>query len=184
MWIQTIAPEKAEGKLRVVYEEIRGTRGKIANIFLAQGLNAAALKAHLDLYLAIMYGSSKLNRSQREVIATVVSVRNHCDYCVAHHSEALTRLVKDSAVAESLKQDMNSAKLDEKNRKMLTFSVKLTERPNDMEEEDLRRLRDAGFSDSEILDTVLVASYFNFVNRIALALGVEFGPDEMEGYKY
>ena len=53
-----------------------------------------------------------------------------------------------------------------------------------MSEEDIVALREKGLSDSEILSVNLIASYFNFVNRIALGLGVEFTPDEVGGYEY
>jgi len=45
-------------------------------------------------------------------------------------------------------------------------------------------LRNAGFSDSAILDTGLVISYFNFVNRMVLSLGVELEEDSGQNYKY
>jgi len=41
-----------------------------------------------------------------------------------------------------------------------------------------------GLTDEEILSVNLVTSYFNFVNRIALGLGVEFSEEEIKGYKY
>jgi len=46
------------------------------------------------------------------------------------------------------------------------------------------RLRQAGFSDEDILSINLIVSYFNFVNRIALGLGVEFSEAEVRGYNY
>lgn len=45
-------------------------------------------------------------------------------------------------------------------------------------------LRQVGFADEDILDINLIASYFNFVNRIADGLGVEFTPEEVQGYRY
>lgn len=184
MWIRVVTQDEAKGKLREIYDHITETRGKIANILLVQGLNPRALKAHLDLYLAVMYGPSKLSRTQREMIATVVSARNKCDYCVAHHAEALNQLVKDRTFVERLSRDLNSVTLDGRDRKLLEFALKLTERPADMQKSDIDQLRNEGFSDSAILDGVLAISYFNLVNRIALALGVEYDASEMTGYKY
>ena len=57
------------------------------------------------------------------------------------------------------------------------------EYPGDSREAHVRALREAGLDDSEVLDTTLVVAYFNFVNRIALGLGVEFSDDEVSGYK-
>jgi alkylhydroperoxidase family enzyme len=60
---------------------------------------------------------------------------------------------------------------------------KLTTAPGAMTESDLGELRAEGLSDSDILDITLVVGYFNFVNRIAVGLGVDFNADEMSGYR-
>jgi uncharacterized peroxidase-related enzyme len=184
MWIKVPSERQAEGKLQEVYTKIRETRGKIANIMLVQGLNPQALQAHVELYLAVMFGRSALSRAQREMIATLVSARNGCQYCVSHHSEALRHLIKDPQYVDMMLEDVNSVTLDEKNRRMIEFAIKLTQKPNEMREADVRKLREMGFSDSEILDIVLVVGYFNMVNRIASGLGVEYDREEVTGYKY
>ena len=56
---------------------------------------------------------------------------------------------------------------------MLDYAVKLTRAPDTMSETDVTQLRHAGMSDVEILDTCQLASYYNFVNRMAQGLGVE-----------
>jgi alkylhydroperoxidase family enzyme len=55
---------------------------------------------------------------------------------------------------------------------MLTYVEKLTRAPGDMTKADVVSLRDAGFSDRDILDICTVASYYAYVNRIADGLGV------------
>jgi len=55
---------------------------------------------------------------------------------------------------------------------MLDYAVKLTRAPWSVSEKDLRRLHQVGFEDREILDIVQVASYYNFVNRLADGLGL------------
>ena len=60
---------------------------------------------------------------------------------------------------------------------MLTYAVKLARHPEDMVREDVERLREAGFSDSGILDICQVTAYYSYVNRLAQGLGVE-----LEGY--
>ena len=59
---------------------------------------------------------------------------------------------------------------------------KLTTVPSAMTEVDLVELRAVGLTDNDILDLTLIVSYFNFVNRIALGLGVTFSADESSGY--
>lgn len=56
---------------------------------------------------------------------------------------------------------------------MLDYAAKLTLEPWNMSESDVEGLREAGFSDSAILDICQVTSYFAFVNRLADGLGVE-----------
>lgn len=63
-------------------------------------------------------------------------------------------------------------------RQLLYFARKLTLLPNSMSRRDTDDLRAAGLSDLEILQTVQVTAYYNYVNRTANALGVELEQDE------
>ena len=56
---------------------------------------------------------------------------------------------------------------------MLDYAVKLSLEPWDIEEVDVQELRDAGFSNTGILDIVHVTGYYAYVNRLADGLGVE-----------
>lgn len=56
---------------------------------------------------------------------------------------------------------------------MLDYAVKLTRDPGRMTANHTESLRDAGFDDRAILDICQVASYYNYVNRLADGLGVE-----------
>ena len=66
---------------------------------------------------------------------------------------------------------------------MLNYGPKLTEAPETMKSNDTESLKSVGFSDAQILRINMIASYFNFVNRIAVGLGIEFNEEEMKGYK-
>lgn len=55
---------------------------------------------------------------------------------------------------------------------MLEFARKLTNSPGDMRKADVEKLREAGLNDAAIVELASVAAYFNFINRIALGLGV------------
>jgi uncharacterized peroxidase-related enzyme len=75
-------------------------------------------------------------------------------------------------------------KLPKKEEIMLEYAVKLTKNPASVSESDIHHLRSVGFSDEEILQINLITSYFNFVNRVAEGLGVEFTAEEVKGYTY
>jgi uncharacterized peroxidase-related enzyme len=90
-----------------------------------------------------------------------------------HHGAALHMLTNDDKLVEALKSDYRKIHLDQKTREILNYAVKLTKCPGDIKDDDVKRLKETGCSDTEILDVCQIASYFNFVNRMAEGLGVK-----------
>lgn len=78
----------------------------------------------------------------------------------------------DNEFVEALKQDWRTAQLDERDTVMLTFVEKLTKNPLSIWRDDMDTLRNVGFDDTGILQITLIASFFNYINRVADALGV------------
>lgn len=183
-WIEIIDESVATGELKSVYDEITRSRGKLSNIMRIHSLRPDSMQAHLELYLKLMFSRSGLSRAERELLAVVVSSTNDCDYCIRHHAEALNAYWKDDQRVEAVVQDYGRVDLTGRERAMLDYAVLLTERPSAITEDRIQTLRDAGFSDRDILDINLIASYFNFVNRIAEGLGVTFSAEEAAGYRY
>ena len=68
--------------------------------------------------------------------------------------------------------DYANAPVSEQDRVMLDYVVKLTKDATEVSRDDHARLRDAGFDDKAILQITLIASWFNYINRVADALGV------------
>jgi len=182
-WIDEIDVGDAEGKLAETYVELEKKRGKVSNILRVHSLNPDALGNHLDLYMTVMFGRSGLSRLEREAIAVVVSANNDCEYCVNHHAESLRRYLDDEDVLNMLMTADGLETLEPRLSNIVRHAEKLTNAPGAMTETDLGELRAVGLSDKDILDLTLVTSYFNFVNRIALGLGVTFTAEEMSGYR-
>ncbi len=183
-WIRIVEENEADDELLKVYQQVKGSRGKISNILAVHSLHPPALQAHMDLYVAIMFGPSGLSREEREMVAVVVSAANRCPYCIQHHAAALSHYWKDSTKLEAFIREYGAIDLAPKMEAVLDYALKLTITPHDMVEADVQRLRDYGLADEDILMINLIVSYFNFVNRVALGLGVTFTADEVEGYKY
>ncbi len=78
-------------------------------------------------------------------------------------------------MAKILSEDYTRAPLEPADRAMLDFAVKLTRDATLVGPADLDRLREAGFEDRGILQITLIASWFNYINRVADALGVGRG---------
>ncbi|MCP4358478.1 MAG: hypothetical protein GY796_10725 [Chloroflexi bacterium] len=79
-WIKTVSLEEARGFLRKEYETALKRAGRIWHIVSIMSQNPRAMKSSMDFYGAIMVGRSPLSRSQREMLAVVVSSVNHCLY--------------------------------------------------------------------------------------------------------
>jgi len=182
-WIDEVDVDDADGKLEAIYAELVAKRGKVSNILKVHSLNPEAMENHLDLYMTAMFGKSGLSRAEREAVAVVVSATNDCAYCVNHHAEALRRHVKDDETLEMLIAADGLETLEPRLSNIVRHAEKLTSAPSAMTESDLGELRAVGLSDKDILDLSLVVAYFNFVNRIALGLGVGFSEEELSGYK-
>jgi uncharacterized peroxidase-related enzyme len=78
----------------------------------------------------------------------------------------------NNELVEALQQDYRSAPISESDRTMLDYVVKLTRDATKVSPDDHAKLRAAGFDDRGILQITLIASWFNYVNRVADALGV------------
>lgn len=91
------------------------------------------------------------------------------------HSEPLEHESGDPAVASAVAEGRFD-QLDDRIRVLCLYAVKLTLEPWSVERDDVEALRAAGFDDRAIVDANQVASYFNYVNRVADGLGVELEP--------
>jgi uncharacterized peroxidase-related enzyme len=78
----------------------------------------------------------------------------------------------DEDFVRELQEDYTRAPLSEQDRAMLDFVVQLTKDATRITREDHERLRAVGFDDKGILQITLIASWFNYINRVADALGV------------
>jgi alkylhydroperoxidase family enzyme len=78
----------------------------------------------------------------------------------------------DDALAAAIREDYTRAPISEQDRVMLAYVEKLTRDATQIQPEDHDRLRGVGFDDVGILQITLIASWFNYINRAADALGV------------
>jgi uncharacterized peroxidase-related enzyme len=78
----------------------------------------------------------------------------------------------DEDLMNALREDYRTAPLDERDRVMLDYVAELTRDATRVSPAHHERLRAAGFDDRGILQITLIASWFNYINRVADALGV------------
>jgi alkylhydroperoxidase family enzyme len=71
-----------------------------------------------------------------------------------------------------LQEDYRKAPISDQDKVMLDYVVQVTKDATRITKHDHRKLKDAGFDDKGILQITLIASWFNYINRVADALGV------------
>jgi uncharacterized peroxidase-related enzyme len=181
-WIKTISPAEADGPLRALYQRIAGPGGRVDNVLQIHSLRPHTLEAHMALYKNVLHHrGNRLPKWLLETIGIYVSLLNGCAYCVAHHCAGLRRLMQDearaTAIHRALETDGFAEIFDRREIAILEYVGQLTRNPAGLAESAIEAMRGAGLSDGEILEVNQVASYFAYVNRTVLGLGVTAAGD-------
>ena len=170
-WLRVPREDEAPPGVQKLFEQASERLGFIPNVFRVYALRPRHLELWDAFYNDLMRGESGLTKPQREMIAVVVSTVNRCHYCMVSHGAALRKLTGDPVLVEQLRTNYKYADLEPGERAMLDFAVKLTEESSRCTEDDVEALREAGWSDEDIMDITEVAAMFNFTNRLASGLG-------------
>lgn len=181
-WIKTVAYEQASGKLRRLYDRIKGADDNVDNIMLAHSLRPHTMEGHMALYKNVLHHSSNtLDKSYLEIIGVYVSILNNCEYCVEHHFAGLVRLLQDQeradAIRRALEKDDPASAFHDKELAGLMYARKLTVEPFAIDVNVIEELRQSGFDDGEILEINQVSAYFAYANRTVLGLGINTDGD-------
>lgn len=128
---------------------------------------------------AIMFAPGGLSRAERELGATVESVRNGCVYCTAVHAQRFEQLAKRNDVIRQLFEQpdqLDRVGTTPRERAIVAFSAQLGLQPQTVAAADVQALRDAGLDDREVLDLVHAVALFAWANRLMLNLGEAVWP--------
>jgi uncharacterized peroxidase-related enzyme len=176
-WIKTIPYEEAKGKLLHLYDRIKGPESNVDNVMLAHSLRPHSMEGHMALYKFVLHHTNnKIPKWFLEVAGVYTSILNSCDYCVDHHFAGMSRLLNNDERARKIRsalETQNMAKIFNAKECMALYYVKmLTIYQMNITEDDIEKLRSVGWDDGEILELNQVTSYFNYVNRMVLGLGI------------
>lgn len=176
-WIETIDYADANGRLKKIYERVKGPNNNIDNVLKLHSLRPHTLTGHMTLYKSVLHHSgNNLPKWYLEALGVYVSQLNECSYCVDHHFEGFKRLLEDSDKAdrflEAAKNDSVETFFEPPYSAGFVYAKKLTLDLQSISKEDFDATKSAGFSDGELLEINQVCSYFNYVNRSVLGLGI------------
>ncbi|MBV8847155.1 MAG: peroxidase-related enzyme [Bryobacterales bacterium] len=146
--------------------------GVIPNLFRAQTLRPDVIEAETRAAELIVANEEVLPQSTKESILLVNAAANLNSYCVAAHCAMLRRLGLPPEETDQIAVDHHQAGLPDDQVALLDFTRKLGLRPGKVEREDLDRLRERGFSEAQILESVVTTGFGNFLNVLVAGLGV------------
>ena len=125
-----------------------------------------------DLAEVLLRGPNTLTRGERELIAAYVSGRNDCTFCCgAHSAVAAAQLAEGMALVDQVRADLDSAPVSPKIRALLRIAGAVQVSGRDVTPELVSAARNAGATDMELHDTVLIAAAFSMYNRYVDGLG-------------
>ena len=171
-WVPAVSEEQAGPEVRPVYKFLQENWGFVPNYFLALGTQPQFLQDQVNLFTHVMFEEHVLPKIVKEQVALVVSGINLSNYCLAAHLEILGRMGIDKSMSRKLALNYQSAPVEPKVMELFRFADKLTRHPADMEKSDVERLREAGWSNEAILETVLVVSLYACANRFSAGVGL------------
>ena len=176
-WIDTIAYEKADAKLKALYDRVKGPNNNVDNIMMMHSLRPHTMEGHMAIYKYVLHHrDNTIDKWFLETLGVWVSTLNKCEYCVEHHFAGLKRLLNDDKKATQIRSAIDTNKIEEAplencQKTAMEYVRKLTHNPGSIREESIEKLRADGYTDGEILEINQVCAYFSYANRTVLGLG-------------
>ena len=157
--ISPIDPAHADAKAKPLLDGVRQAYGRAPNILRAMAASPAALQAYHGFGKAL--GGASLGPKLREAIALAVAGVNDCGYCVAAHTVAAKALGVDAAERARNRDGRSS---DNRVEAALRFAVAVVATRGWVTDDELQRVRAAGYGDGEIVDIVATVAFNIFTN--------------------
>lgn len=162
--LNEVHPDEASGDAKQIYADVKRQLGMVPNIFQGLANSPAALRGYLALSSALAEG--ELTPEDREVLYLAVSENNGCHYCVSAH----TMLAKQAGVSEDetlAARQFGSS--DPRRDALLKFTRKVIASKGFVSDDDLAAVREAGYTDGQIAESVgyiALATFSNFFNHV------------------
>jgi uncharacterized peroxidase-related enzyme len=175
-WLDIVDLDHATAEQIAVLEESH-PKAKTSDYYRFLVHQPEILRQRSEAFNAIMYAPGGLPRAERELSTTVVSRLNGCVYCASVHAQRFEQLAKRNDVIRQVFDDPHSAGTTAREQAIARFSVALTARPDEIDADHMRALREAGLTDAEILDLIHSVAIFAWANRLMLNLGEPVFPE-------
>ena len=175
-WVQTVSPEDARGRTRGIYDALTARNGRIHNLYRAHSLRPETMEGSDLLYQAVLHcADNRFEAWRGELIATWTAALTGCRYAFLNHGANFVADFPDRErgqhILDALWTALPRGEFDEKTLALLDYAEKLTLRPQDMDENDISALRDAGVDEGEVVEANQICASFNYYVRCLNGLG-------------
>lgn len=182
-----IGDDEVSAELARCLDIARTPAGGVDNVMRVHSLRPHTMEGHHKLYMSVLHNDGNtLPLWFSEVIASYVSMLNHCEYSLANHFANARHLIDDDRRADEIHAALQAHRpqdaFEGAELAMLRYAARLTVSVGDMRQEDVVAMRQAGVGDAEILEVNQVCGYFNYVNRLLNGLGVTLAGDRIGYY--
>lgn len=168
--------EPSDEKVRAIFGEIREKEGYVPNLFRAYAHNPDLLEQAWNRVNSLMY-NGQLSPRLKNAIATIVSHDNGCDYCVAHHKRMLKTLGVDPRDLSTFMATSEPNFLDPMDAQLLQLAREANRNPHGLSPDLIANAREAGASDSVIMEAIGVMELYSSFNRMLDSLKVPLEPE-------
>jgi uncharacterized peroxidase-related enzyme len=153
--------------IRARIEKVQEKAGFVPNVFLALAHRPDEFRAFFAYHDALMEKQGGLTKAEREMIVVATSAVNQCQYCVVAHGAILRVRAKNPLIADQVAANYRKADLTPRQRAMLDFAMKVSQRAEETDEADFAALRAHGWMDEDIWDIAAISAFFALSNRMA-----------------
>jgi uncharacterized peroxidase-related enzyme len=182
-WITTVPYDAAQGRLKTLYDRIKGPDDNIDNIMMTHSLRPHTMVGHMTRYKHVLHNpANQTSNWLLEALGVYVSILNGCAYCSVHHFQGMRHLLADDERAEAIRSALEVGKPervfdDKATVAMFDYARRLTADPKSVTEQAIEAMHSAGVSDGEILEINQVVSYFSYAHRTVVGLGISTDGD-------
>jgi uncharacterized peroxidase-related enzyme len=158
--------------LRARIAEVADKSGFIPNIFLALAHRPAEWRAFFAYHDALMDKETPgLSKADREIVVVATSAENSCLYCVVAHGAIARIRARNPRIADQVATDWRKAELDDRQRAIVEFAVRVATQPWTVTPDHLDALRAHGLTDDDVWDVGAITALFAMSNRLVHLAG-------------
>lgn len=173
--ITTLTINTASGQAQTQLSELKQAMGTELNLFGALANSPAALQGFLNFKGPLEQGT--LTKLQAEQLGLVVAGVNGCRYCASAHAFISEKL---GLSADEIKANLNATSAYSKTNALLGFAKSVIEQRGRVSQEQIQNVKDAGFSDEQLVEVIAHIALNTFTNYFNEAFDIEIDFPKVE----